>query len=132
MFIITLPNELRSSQRLDLDADGIEYLLEFKWVPTYQRFYLSVYDARGLEIIKGIKLIPGAPINMAKVVSNGPQGLFVIQGNGDPEKSSFSSGTHILYYLDRKITRFPLDRQYTIDTDTNQFLLLSLIKNTLL
>ena len=96
MIKLTVPNATSSSQRIDLDGNGGEYLVTFNWVSRYQRFYLDISDSKGIPTISGLKLVPGAPVNLASLSEQGPQGILFVEGN-NTKKEDLSTGESILY-----------------------------------
>ena len=124
MFSIDIPRSPLSVQRLELDRNGTEFFFRLKWISRYQRFYLSIYDTSNNPIILTLKLVPGAPINLGALSEEGPQGLFIMDGLGEITRDCFETGAYSLYYIDRgSKLKFPLTREYLIDTDIYEFIL---------
>jgi hypothetical protein len=119
---ITIPKDPISSQVVELDGDGQEYTLELKWVSKFQRFYMNIYDIESTPLIEGVKLVKGAPLTLPFLEKTGPQGVFILIGEGDPTRATLSSEAYNLYYIPRSDKRFPMVREYTIFTDLLIFL----------
>jgi hypothetical protein len=121
--IVEVPIDLLSSQRIELDDNGIEYIIDLKWISQYQRFYMDVRDSVGNPIIESLKVIPGAPLNLPNLGEQGPLGVFVVVGSGDLTRRSFDQQGYTLYYVPRGEGLFPLDRGYLVETTLNTFLI---------
>jgi hypothetical protein len=123
MITISIPRSPISSQRIELDNDGVEYTLEVRWVTRYQRFYLTILDSSGVEVSSALKLVSGAPINLGQVKDVGPKGIFVMSGQGAITRDCFDNRSYVLYYLDRsEIREFPLILEYLINSDISELI----------
>ena len=115
---VDVPRDPISVQRLDLDGNGIEFTLRFEWSKTYQRFYMSIFDASGTPVSESTKLVPGTPINLGNRRANGPLGLLLMLGSGDITRSSFADGSYSLFYFPRQsLYLFPLSLEYAVASD---------------
>ena len=122
MLIIDVSKTRSTSQRLELDGDGIDYIIQLDWSTRYQRFFMEIYDSERNLLTAGIKLVPGSPINTGSKDSNGPQGLFIVSGTGELTRESFDNGGYRLYYFPRSgFTTFPLISDYLIITDFQEY-----------
>ena len=118
MLIVDVPKNPLTSQRLELDEDGIEYVIRTRWVSSYQNFYMDILDTEGNILSSSIKILPGAPLNLSQVREDGPKGVFTVSGTGDLTRTSFSDGSYKLYYTPRNgVTQFPLNRDYLVDPE---------------
>ena len=122
MLKITIPKEPLSSQIVELDGDGKEYTIKFKWIARFQKFYMSIYDVDSTPLVSGVKVVQGAPINLPFLEAKGPQGVFLLKGSGDTTRSNLNGEAYTLYYLPRSDRRVPLLRSFTVNTDFNIFL----------
>ncbi len=123
MILVDVPKDSISSQRIELDQDGVEYTLVMNWSNKYQRFYMDIYDSQGSDILLGIKLVSGIAINLGNRNDAGPYGLFLILGSGTMKRDSFTTGAYKLYYFPRQSVRqFPLSLEYALATDFITFL----------
>lgn len=124
MIKIDVPRSPLSQQRLELDSDGTEFILKMKWISRYQRFYMSIFDSSDNPLLQTYKLVPGAPINLGSLTDSGPQGVFVLAGQGDLTRDMFESGAYILYYIDRNgKQKFPLIREFLVENDVFEFII---------
>ena len=109
MIIVGIPKTPLATQRLELDGDGIEYILRTRWVSSYQKFYMDILDSDGVLLSSSIKIVPGASLNLSQVRVDGPQGVFTVTGTGELTRSSFSDGSYQMYYTSRQGNqKFPL------------------------
>lgn len=116
MKLLPLSKAPKSSQIFELDEDGNEYTIELEWVSKFQRFYMAVKDSSGNYLIRGMKLINGAPINLSRV-TEGPKGVFIVAGRGDLQRDSFETGQYVLNYTDRETSFYPEYREYYLSDD---------------
>lgn len=123
MIVVDVPKDPSSSQRLDLDQNGVEYTIDFLWSKKFQRFYMDLYDPSGSVIAQGIKLVRGTTINLGIRQANGPSGLFVVVGNGSMSRRSFTNqGLRLLYVPRKSLSLFPLSNDYILASDFINFL----------
>jgi hypothetical protein len=64
MLIVDVRKSPIYSQRLELDGDGVDYLVRTSWSTKYQRFYMDILDIKGNPFVLGVKLVPGGSINL--------------------------------------------------------------------
>ena len=63
MLIIDISKTRSTSQRLELDGDGVDYIIKVDWSTRYQRFFMEIYDSEKNLLVAGLKLVPGSPLS---------------------------------------------------------------------
>ncbi|NRA42481.1 MAG: hypothetical protein HRU21_09290, partial [Pseudomonadales bacterium] len=122
MLIIDVSKTKSTSQKLELDGDGVDYVIQFDWSTRYQRFFMQILDADKNLLISGLKLVPGSPLNLTNIDTNGPKGLFMVVGTGDLTRESFQNGGYKLYYFQRSgPNRLPLVNEFLTQADFQEY-----------
>lgn len=81
-FVIAIPKPGTPLFDMRVTLNGTDFILKFDWADRESRFYMSIFDANGIVITAGIKLISGWPLLTRETLPNAPQGNFVVV---DPE-----------------------------------------------
>jgi hypothetical protein len=85
--------------RVTLDAQ--EYTLGFKWNQRSEKWYLSIADAEGTQILAPVKLVADWPINLLAIGEGAPPGWLLWRddtGNGlDPHLDDLATRGSLIY-----------------------------------
>lgn len=65
------------------ELDGVEYTLDFRYNQLENRWYLTIGDVAGVDLLKGIKLVPGADLLFYHKTIGLPPGQLLVLASGD-------------------------------------------------
>lgn len=68
------------------DLEDKTYGFEFNWNDRAQRWFMTIRDSLGNDLISGIKLLSGQILNRQYVGDDLPPGLFVLIDTGGEDK----------------------------------------------
>ena len=80
--------------------DGTEFLFRFTWNDTALRWTFGIYDVFRNPIVRGVKIVPGFPLNLQYVDNRLPGGVIGVYtkltavGRGD-----FKNGKAVFAYV---------------------------------
>lgn len=75
MIDVRLPKDT-ALYTIDVDLDGLRFALRFDYSAREDRYYMSVYDADGAAVRRGLKVLPNvAMLRLVRVGSRPPSEL---------------------------------------------------------
>jgi hypothetical protein len=87
--------------------DEREYSLGFKWNQRSEKWYVSVADAEGTQILAPVKLVADWPINLWAVGDDSPPGWLMWKddtGQGlDPYLDDLATRGTLIYFTEAEI-----------------------------
>lgn len=86
---------------LEVELDGVIYLMHLSYAPCSQLWYLSLFlqsNTTPTPIVQGIAMVSGMPLLADVQVDDRPLGELFISGAADAGREDLGSNCKLLYY----------------------------------
>lgn len=85
----------------EVQLDGAQYTIAFRWNVRAQAWYWSLYDADGVSIVEGRRLVVNWPLIRNVSLTNAPPGQFYAfntsSPGADPGLKDLGTSVRLLY-----------------------------------